>query len=107
MRDVASMDAAAVLTCAKALKHELSLKELPTEVTMNVISLEQLKANLKTEDDKRLALVNQGRAAYRLGIEEYNCPMKALSEKKLWAEGYRLEREKFSELLRRNGGNMR
>jgi hypothetical protein len=73
----------------------------------NVISLMQLKANLQSEEDKRQALIDQGRRAYKLGIEEVNCPLKELSERKLWSLGWTKARNEFLELLRRNGGNMR
>ena len=73
----------------------------------NVISLQQLKANIKSEDDKRQALIDQGRRAYRFGIEQRDCPLKELSEQKLWGIGWEKSRNEFLELLRRNGGNMR
>lgn len=65
------------------------------------ISLQQLKQDLKTEQQKRDALVEQGARAYRLGIEERNCPLNEDSGRKLWLEGYTKEREKFSSMLKR------
>ena len=73
---------------------------------MKGISLAQLKTELISEEAKRAALVNQGRRAYRLGIDARNCPLNNLSEQNLWNEGYRLELESFNAMLKRNMGNM-
>ncbi len=51
--------------------------------------------------------VDEGRRAYRLGIEERDCPKTEDRSRKLWLEGYRKERDKFTQLLQRNGGNLR
>ena len=73
----------------------------------NEITLEQLKANIATEEQKRIAIIDQGGLAYRLGIEQRNNPRKELGERKLWDIGYEKARKSFDEMLRRNGGNMR
>ena len=65
------------------------------------ITLQQLKVSLQDEQTKRDALVERGRAAFKLGIEERDCPMGDPSQRKLWTDGYRLEREKFSTMLKR------
>lgn len=65
------------------------------------ISLQQLRSDMQTEQAKRDALVEQGGRAYRMGIEERDCPLNDPSQRKLWSEGYRIAREKFSTMLKR------
>ena len=72
----------------------------------NQISLTQLKANLATEEQKRQEIIEQGARAFKLGIEQRNCPRKFEGERKLWDIGYEKARKSFDEMLRRNGGNM-
>lgn len=72
----------------------------------NQISLAQLRANIATEEQKRQAIIEQGAAAYKLGIDQRNCPRKELGERKLWDIGYDKARKAFDEMLRRNGGNL-
>jgi hypothetical protein len=61
----------------------------------NEISLQQLKANILTEEEKRKALVDKGAAAFRLGIERRDCPLKLDSERRLWENGYDNARKAF------------
>jgi hypothetical protein len=72
----------------------------------NEISLEQLKANLATEEQKRQSLIDQGATGYRLGIDQRNNPRKGEGERKLWDIGYEKARKSFDEMLRRNGGHL-
>jgi ribosome modulation factor len=65
------------------------------------ISLQQLRSDLRTEQAKRDALVDQGRRAYHLGIEERDCPLNEPSQRKLWSDGWRIARDKFSAMLKR------
>ena len=74
---------------------------------MKGISLQQLKENLQSEEEKRTAIIEQGARGYKLGIEQRNNPRKELGERKLWDIGYDKARKTFDELLRRNGGNLR
>lgn len=52
-------------------------------------------------------VIEQGARGYRLGIEQRNNPRKAEGERKLWDIGWTKARDQFSELLKRNGGNLR
>jgi hypothetical protein len=74
---------------------------------MKSISLQQLKANLQTEEVKRHAILDQGARGYKLGIEQRNNPRKLEGERKLWDIGWTKARDQFSELLKRNGGDLR
>jgi hypothetical protein len=65
----------------------------------SVRTLAQLKQQMSTEQAKRDALVDKGRRAYHLGIEEYNCPEKDPSARKLWSAGYKIAKEKFEALF--------
>lgn len=67
--------------------------------------LQEAVKGLKLTDTERI--VELGRLAYRMGIEERANPRNSPTERNLWERGYKLEREKFSQLLARNGGNMR
>ena len=61
----------------------------------NQISLQQLKSQIVTEQQKRDALVEQGGRAYRMGIEKHMCPLSDLSAKQLWTEGWDKARKAF------------
>lgn len=71
------------------------------------VTLEQLKADLQSEEMKRTAIIEQGARGYKLGIEQRNNPRKLEGERKLWDIGYEKARKTFDEMLRRNGGNLR
>lgn len=64
-------------------------------------TLAQLKQQMSEEQKKRDAVVDKGRRAYHLGIEEYNCPENEPSARKLWAAGWHLAKEKFEKLFPR------
>ena len=45
--------------------------------------------------------LDQGRRAYKMGIEDRNNPVNSPSGRVLWQRGYDLEREKFQTMLQR------
>jgi ribosome modulation factor len=49
-------------------------------------------------------IIKQGRRAYHLGIEQRACPFGRQLERDLWMKGWETARDKWSMLLRRNGG---
>lgn len=74
---------------------------------MRLDELKQGTAHMALVDTD--AVINQGRLAYKMGIEKADCPFRDGRERdrKLWLEGYRLEFEKFQAMLRRNEGSLR
>lgn len=50
------------------------------------------------------AVVQQGRRAYHLGIEQRSNPLNRQLERELWDKGWENARDKWTALLRRNGG---
>ena len=67
------------------------------------VSLQQLKIEMATEEQKRQTLQEQGARAYRLGIERHNCPLKELSEQNLWKIGYDKSKKEFEAAFSRKG----
>jgi hypothetical protein len=61
----------------------------------HAVSLQQLKTQMATEEQKRTAIQEQGARAYWLGIERHNCPLKELSEQNLWKIGYDKSKKEF------------
>lgn len=59
------------------------------------VSLQQLKSQMVTEDQKRQDIQDRGARAYRLGIERHNCPLAELSERNLWVMGYDKAKKEF------------
>lgn len=71
------------------------------------ISLTELKNQMATEDAKRQSVIEQGRRAWHLGIEKNNCPLKELSARNLWVEGWEKARKEFDATPSQRGGPMR
>jgi hypothetical protein len=91
----------------ETLRHR-ALVQADLEETMRVsqISLEQLRKDIATEEQKRTAIIELGALCYRMGIDQRNNPRKLEGERKLWDIGYDKARKSFDEMLRRNGGHM-
>lgn len=67
------------------------------------VSLTELKTQMMSEEQKRQSLQDKGAAAYRLGIERHNCPLKDLSERNLWTLGYDKSKKEFEAMFSRRG----
>jgi hypothetical protein len=68
------------------------------------VSLQQLKSQMASEEQKRQEIMDGGARAYRLGIEKSNCPLKELSERNLWNLGYDKSKKEFEALFSRRVG---
>ena len=55
----------------------------------------------------REEVINQGRRAYRMMIEQRANPRKPEGERKLWDIGWAQERDSFAALLKKNEGSLR
>ncbi len=61
----------------------------------------EVKERLDAAQVERDKVIERGRRAFRLGIEKRDNPVNTPSERKLWENGYDLEREKFAGLQAR------
>ena len=70
---------------------------------MKGITLQQLKADIQSEEAKRAAIIDQGARGYRLGIAPFNNPRKELGERNLWNIGYERAHTAFDRVWGRTG----
>lgn len=68
---------------------------------MTIRGLATFAEQFKESQAGRDKVVNQGRLAYRMGIEFRNCPLKELSQRKLWEAGWTKEEITFKQMLDR------
>jgi len=63
--------------------------------------LTEFKEKFDAAQIERDRIIGLGRRAYRMGIEKRDNPLNSPSDRKLWENGYDLERESFATMLTR------
>ena len=65
--------------------------------------LMEVSKRLAKEQEGRDKIVDQGRRAFRLGIEFRDCPLPDLSQRKLWEAGWENEKKSFDAVWPKRG----